>query len=162
MGCGDSCGRLLGDQPELAHRVALLGELCHGRIDTCPGEVVDVQALHDLPRAADAAGGEGGDETFGHAVGAVGGERGGGPLPLRRSVHPVIHVVDRRGGGGGGGGCPARVNDRRAPFRHRGDEVFREPGFVVDKFGRVLAAHRRVEDVRVLRGRVVPPDRYVL
>ena len=46
-------GRL--DQVQLRHRVALLAELVDGRLDLLLGEVVHLEALHDLPLAVLAA-----------------------------------------------------------------------------------------------------------
>jgi hypothetical protein len=42
----------LVDQTERSDRVALLDELGHAGVDLAAGEVVDLQALHDLVRAA--------------------------------------------------------------------------------------------------------------
>src|SRR5699024_1325607 len=75
-------------------QVALLDQLRHGRVDPCPGEVVDLQTLDDLPAPAGGPDGEGGDQPFGHAVGAVGDDARGGPAVLRRAMGPVADVVD--------------------------------------------------------------------
>ena len=53
------------------------------------------------------------------------------------------------------------LDDGRAPLLHGRDEVVLEPGLVVDHLGGVLAADLGVEEVGVLGGRVVAPDRHL-
>src|SRR5437868_6719621 len=96
------------DEAELLDRVALFDQLGDRGVDAGAGEVVDLQALDDLPLATDRADGEGGDDALGDAVGAVGHDRGGGPVG---AVDPVVDVIDR------GDGCARRAGAARG----RGD-----------------------------------------
>ena len=102
-------GRAGLDQAELGDGVALLDQLGDGGVDARAGEVVDLQALDDLPLAAAGDDGERGDDALGHAVRAVGRERRGGPVALGGAVDPRVDVVD----GGVGGRCRRRRH--RAP-----------------------------------------------
>ena len=102
---------------------------------------------------------EGGDEALRDAVGAVRRDAHGGPVALGGAVDPGVHVVDGGVGGGGGRGRATGLDDRRAALGDGRDEVVGQPLLVVDDLGGVLAGDLRVEDVRVLGGRVVAPDR---
>ena len=58
-----------GPSPDqLLDGLALLGELVHRGVDALAREVVDLQALDDLPLAARAAAGEAGDQTLLDAI----------------------------------------------------------------------------------------------
>jgi hypothetical protein len=75
-----------------------------------------------------------------------------------RAERPVAHVVDRRRGRRGGRGGAAGLDDRRAALLHGRDE-----GRCTSRRVDQLAAgcrRRGVRDVRVLRRRVVAPDRH--
>ena len=106
--------------------------------------------------------GNDGDEPLGDAVGAVGRHRHAHPVVRRRCRAPSAHVVD--------GGVrrrrrarqAARLDDRRTALLDGRDEVVLEPGLVVDQLGGVLAGDLAVEQVGVLRRRVVAPDRHLL
>ena len=75
-------------------------------------------------------------------------------------MQPVIDVIDCAVGGRGGRTSPARLDDGGSAASHRGNEIIGQPVGV----GRIVragaAADDGVEDVRVLGGRVVPPDRH--
>src|SRR5690606_38251771 len=58
------------DEAELADGVALLAELGDRGVDAAARELVDLQALDDLPVPVDRAGRERGDQALRHAVGA--------------------------------------------------------------------------------------------
>lgn len=60
------------DEAHLLHGVLLLQELSSRSVDLGAGEVVNLQALDDLPLAVLADGREGGDDALGHTIGAVG------------------------------------------------------------------------------------------
>src|SRR5690625_2644370 len=82
------------DQAQLTHRVTFLDQLGDRGIDPGAGALVDLQALNDLPPAIPAAHREGGDQTLGHTVGAVGGQGHRRPLLTRGAVDPVVDVID--------------------------------------------------------------------
>src|SRR5690606_28412885 len=83
------------DQAELLDGLALLDELADRGVDLAAGELVDLEALNDLPGAARGADREGGDQALRHAVGAVGDDRGRGPGVRGGTGDPVADVVDR-------------------------------------------------------------------
>ncbi len=101
------------------------------------------------------------DQPVGHSVGPVGRDRHRHPIAGRRAGHPVIHVVDRRVCGRGRARRAADLDDLSASLLHARDELVLEPLLVIDHLGGVAAVHLRVEDVRILGGRVVAPDRHV-
>ena len=70
-------------------------------------------------------------------------------------------MIDRRGSSGGCRRGAACFDDCRTALLHDGDEVTFEPS-LVDEFRNGLAAGGRLEDVGVLGGRVVAPDRELL
>ena len=72
-----------------------------------------------------------------------------------------MHVVESRGGRRGGARRAARLDHLSAALRHPGDELIRDPGFVVDGVPRALPSHLGVDEVRVLGGGVVAPDGHV-
>src|SRR5690625_2282094 len=121
--------RVASDEAELADGVALGDEFSHGRVDPLAGELVDLQALDDLPRAVPGVDREGGDEPLGHAVGPVRRDRRGGPRAAR-AVDPVVDVVDRRVRGGGRGRRAAGVDDGGAALGDGRDELLLQPPLV--------------------------------
>src|SRR5438552_3374911 len=80
----------LGNQPELLDGVALLAELGDRGVDPPPGEVVDLEALHDGPVAVGGGDGERRHEPFGDVVGAVRGDRHGDPVAVGGAEQPVM------------------------------------------------------------------------
>ena len=127
-------------------------------VNLSAGEVVDLQALNNLPFAVNANCREGGDDALGHTVGAVAHDGGGGPGVALNALDPVAHVVDGGGGSGGGGGSTTGFDDGSATLGHGGDEVALNPGAVSQKLGDRLALNGGVSQVRVLGGGVVTPD----
>src|SRR5699024_7207393 len=119
-------------------------------------------ALDDLPLAVLGGDGEGGDESLGHTVGAVGRNGGGGPVTLGCAVDPVVDVVDGGVGGGGGRGGTPGLDDRGTTLGDGRNEVVLQPRLVVDGRVGVLAVHLGVEQVRVLGRRMVAPYREFL
>src|SRR3954452_2131380 len=89
------------DESEARDGLALLLQLRDRRVDAAAGEVVDLQPLHDLPPPVARDARERREDPLGHAVGAVGRDRRGGPVTHGRAVDPVVDVVD--GGVRGGG-----------------------------------------------------------
>src|SRR5690606_6502507 len=96
--CGPTWCTSGSDQAELADRLPLFFQLLDRSVDAGAGELVDLQALHDLELAVLGHHREGRDQTLGHAVGAVGNHRGGRPVTLRGAVDPGVDVVDGRVG----------------------------------------------------------------
>src|SRR4051794_30152701 len=105
------------DETEALHGVALLDQLRHRRVDAGAREVVDVEALDDLPLAARGRHREGRHQALGDAVRAVGHDRRRGPVAVRRAVHPAEDVVDGRVRRRGRGRRTARLDDRRPALR---------------------------------------------
>ena len=104
--------------------------------------------------------GNDGDQALGDAVRAVRHDGGRGPVALGRAVDPVADVVDRRVRGRRRGRRPAGLDDRRAALGDRRDELVAQPA-LLDLLRGDLAADLGVEQVRVLGGRVVAPDRHL-
>src|SRR5258708_19147005 len=146
------------DQAERANGVTFLDELGDGGVDPGTREVVDLQALDDLPLAVLDGDGEGGDQALGHAVRAVGDDTHRGPVAGGGAVPPGTHVVEGRARCAGGRRGAAGLDDGRAALGHGRDEVRLQPLLVVDDLGGVLAVDLGVENVRVLGGGVVAPD----
>ncbi len=71
-------------------------------------------------------------------------------------------MVDRGVGGRRGRAGATGLDDGGATLGDRRDVGVGQPGLVVDEFGGVLPVDLAVEQVRVLRGRVVAPDRHLL
>ncbi len=92
-----------------------------------------------------------------NAVTAVRGDPHRHP-PSRAALRPVAHVVDRRVGGGRGRGEAARLDDRRAPLAHGGQEDAAIPVLVVDHRLDRLALDGREPVVGVHRRRMIAPD----
>ena len=86
-------------------------------------------------------------------------DRRRGPVAVGGAVDPAVDVVDGGVRGRRGRRRAARLDDRRAALGDGRDEVVLEPRLVVDDLGGGLAVDRGVEDVGVLRRRVVAPDR---
>src|SRR5687768_600894 len=145
---------------EVFYGRALLLQLLLGGGDLALGEVGVLDSLHDLVLAAGGGAREAEDQALGDAVAAVGGHAHRDPL-VGAQV-PVAHVVDGGIGGRGGRGEAARLDDGGAALLHGRDEVRLDPGLVVDELGRVLSIDLGVEDIGVLRRRVVAPDAHLL
>src|SRR5690606_5807852 len=107
---------------QVAHGVPLLGQLGLGGGHPRPGEVVDLEALDDLPVAALAHAGEGVDQALLDTVAAVGVDPHADPVTVGGTEGPGAHVADGGVGGGGGGGGTAGLDDGGAALLDIGDE----------------------------------------
>ena len=105
---------------------------------------------------------ERGDQPFGDAVGAVGRHGHAHPVAVGGAERPVAHMVDGGVGGRRRRRQAAGLDDRRTALLHGRDEVVLEPGLVVDSSAAFLPDDLAVEEVGVLRRRVVAPDRHLL
>ncbi len=97
--------------------------------------------------------------AFRDAVAAVGRNPHRHPIALRRAHDPIAHVIDRGVGRGRRRRQTARVDDRRAALLHGRHEFAVAPGHVAHELRGGLAVDLDVGDVRILRRRVVAPER---
>src|SRR2546421_2675460 len=146
---------------EVFHPVALLVEFLERGIHALAAEFADLDALDRLVAAAAAGHRIAVDHAFRNAVAAVRGHAHRDPVAIARARHPVADMVDRRVCRTGGRGEPARIDDRGAALLHGRDESGLEPGLVVDHRPELLAVGLGLEHVRILRRRVVAPDRHL-
>ena len=93
-----------------------------GRVDARAGELVDLEALDDLPLAAGRGDRERRDDALGHAVGAVGRDAAETQSPAGVPLTQE-DVVDRGVRGRGGRRRAARLDDRGAALGDGRDEV---------------------------------------
>src|SRR5207247_3436944 len=138
--------------------VALFVELLQGGVHSFAAEFRNLDALDDRIPAVFAGYRVAVDHAFRDAVAALGSDAHRHPVALARAADPVAHVVDRCVGRARRRGQPARVDDRGAALLDGGNEGLLEPGLVVDHRPDLQAARFGLEDVRILRRRVVPPD----
>src|SRR5256886_3454521 len=138
--------------------VALFGDLLQGGVHSFAAEFRNLDALDDRIPAVFAGHRVAVDHALRDAVAALGSDAHRHPVALARAADPVAHVVDRRVGRARRRGEAARVDDRGAALLDGGNEGLLEPGLVVDHRPDLLAVGLGLEDVRILRRRVVSPD----
>src|SRR5262245_20991333 len=132
------------------YAVAFLLKLLERGGHALPPEVVDREALDDLPLPVPAGRRVAVDDALRNTVAAVGGESHRHPVPVRGAEHPVANVGDRGVRGARGGRGAARFDDRGAALLDGRDEGGLEPGLVVGHWPDRPFGYIGVEEVRCL------------
>ena len=120
-----------------------------------------LDTLDDLPRLAGRAHGEAELEAFRRPVLALADDGERVPIAPRGRLPDAVHRVDDRVRGRRRGRQAALLDHLGAALLHRLDELAAQPAVVLDHLRRRQADDARVLRVRVLRRRVIPPDRHV-
>ena len=145
---------------EAKGHLALVKELLAGLVHLGTREVVDGQAIHDLPSAArgDAAWERVHDALWGAIGIAIADDTHAGNGSLRCAEPKIMDVI---AGSGGSRGCRALAHDGddlSATLLHLAEEGAVEPGVIIDSLTGWLSTDSSVEGVWVLSGRVVAPN----
>ena len=118
------------------------------------------RSWHDLVVPSRAAAREARDDPLRHAVAAVARDRHRHPVAVGCAERPRPDVVDGGVGGRRGRRRAPRLDDGRAALGDGRDERAVDPFVVTDRLVGVAPTHLAVEQVGVLRRRVVAPDRH--
>src|SRR5262249_20578529 len=144
---------------EALDRVALLEQLLVRGLHSAAAEGAELDLLNAFVPAITAGNWQAVDHAFRDAVAAIRRDSHGDPVSRPGAPNPIVKMINGGIGGAGGRRCATGIDDRRAPLLHRRDERILQPGLVADELPDFVAAGLCLEQVGILSGRVVPPDR---